>query len=287
MSRPPAEKVVIAYLHPGQVHGAFAECLNDLIVYDAAMQSRWDLARQAFAFMRDADGLVDGQDEAGFLAAKQARPGRILSGGGRLAVRAGSNLAGPRNGLVRTFLEYGQADWLWMVDSDMTFKPDIVERLLEHADPEAAPIVGGLCFGFDDQGDIQPTLFGLTGDPEHPQVTRYHAWPPDSMFQVEATGAACLLLHRSALITMRDIQIPARPGKRGFNDAFPWFQELEHDGQPVGEDIGFCWRAGVAGIPVHVNTGVQLGHIKDRELTMDAYLAQRGVLDSNRERVTA
>jgi hypothetical protein len=286
VTRPPREKVVIAYLHPGMVNGAFAECLNDLIVYDAAMQSRWDLARQAHTFLRDVDGLVDGMDEAAFLASRQARPGRILSGGGRLASRAGANLAGPRNGLVRKFLEYGAADWLWMVDTDMTFPPDTVERLLVNADPDAAPVVGGLCFGFDDKGDVQPTLFGLTGDPEHPQVIRYHAWPPDSMFQVEATGAACLLIHKSALQRMRDFRLPARPGKVGFNDAYPWFQELEHDGQPVGEDIGFCWRLGVMGIPLHVDTSVQLGHIKDRELNMDAYFAQRGLLDS-RERVSA
>ena len=30
-----------------------------------------------------------------------------------------------------------------------------------------------------------------------------------------------------------------------------------------------------------MNTAVQLGHIKDRELTMDAYLAQRGLMDDS------
>jgi hypothetical protein len=166
-----------------------------------------------------------------------------------------------------------------MVDSDMTFTPNIVEKLLEFADPEKAPIVGGLCFGFDDRGDIQPTLFDLVGEEKHPQVIRYREWPPDAMFQVSATGAACLLVHKSVFERIRDFQVPSRD-RPGFNDAFPWFQELEHDGQPVSEDIAFCWRAAIAGIPLYVNTAVQLGHIKDRELTMDAYLAQRGMLDS-------
>lgn len=238
--RDPSEKVVIAYLHPGLVHAGFMESVVDLLVYDTAFHKR------------------------------------IVKGGGRLATQSGANLSGPRNGLIRRFLEYGQADWLFMVDTDMTFRPDVVERLLEFADPESAPIVGGLCFGFDDKGDIQPTLFGLVGDEQHPQVIRYHEWPPEAMFQVAATGAACLLMHKSVLVRIRDAEIPGRPGRRGFNDAFPWFQELEHDGQPVSEDIGFCWRAGLLGIPVWVNTSVQLGHIKDRELTMDAYFAQRG-----------
>jgi hypothetical protein len=234
------EKVVLAYLHPGLVSGAFMESVLDLLVYDTAFHRR------------------------------------IVSGGGRLASQAGANLSAPRNGLIRRFLEYGQADWLWMVDSDMTFEPDTLERLLEFADPGQAPIVGGLCFGFDDKGDIQPTLFGLVGDELHPKVIRYHEWPPDSMWQVAATGAACLLIHKSALERMRDHVLPS--GQVGFNTAFPWFQETAHDGEPVSEDITFCWRASLIGIPVHVNTGVQLGHIKDQVLTMDRYFAQRGLL---------
>lgn len=242
MSRPVEEKVVVGYLSPTMRHAAFCEALLDLIVYDVAFHKR------------------------------------IVNGGGRISIQAGANLAGPRNSLVRRFLEYGKADWMLMLDTDMTFQPDLVEKLLEFADPEKAPIVGGLCFGFDDKGEIQPTLFGLVGDEANPQVIRYHEWPPESMFQVAATGAACLLIHKSVFERIRDVKLPSRNGKTGFNDAFPWFQETEHDGGPVSEDITFCWRAYQADIPVFVNTGVQLGHIKDRELTMDAYLAQRGML---------
>ena len=242
MSRPPEEKVVVGYLSPSTRHSAFCESLLDLIVYDVAFHQR------------------------------------IVNGGGRISIQAGANLAGPRNSLVRRFLEYGKADWLLMLDSDMTFTPDLCERLLEFADPEQAPIVGGLCFGFDDKGEIQPTLFGLVGEEDDPKVIRYHEWPPDAMFQVAATGAACLLIHKTVFERIRDVQPPSRNGRPGFNDAFPWFQETEHDGGPVSEDITFCWRAVQCGIPIYVNTAVQLGHIKDRELTMDAYFAQRGML---------
>lgn len=242
MSRPVEEKVVVGYLSPGTVHSAFMESMLDMLVYDVAFHRR------------------------------------IVDGGGRLAVQAGANLSAPRNSLVRKFLSYGKADWMLMLDSDMTFTPDLLERLLEFADPVEAPIVGGLCFGFDDKGEIQPTLFGLVGDEAAPQVIRYHEWPPDAMFQVAATGTACLLIHKSVFERIRDAEIPSRGGKRGFNDAFPWFQETAHDDSPVSEDITFCWRAGLLGIPIFVNTAVQLGHIKERELTMDAYLAQRGML---------
>lgn len=239
------EKVVVAYVRPRDVAGNFMESLLDLMMYD-------------FATYR-----------------------RITEGGGRLSYQAGPNLAAPRNEVVRKFLAYGKADWLFMVDTDMVFAPDTVERLLEHADPETAPIVGGLCFGLDDRGDIVPTMYGLDGDAENPaalDVTRFNEWPVDTMFQVVATGAACLLIHKSALERMRDFEHPNRPGKIGFNDAFPWFQELEHDGRPVSEDIAFCWRAGLLQIPVHVNTSVQIGHVKDRLLTMESYFLARGLL---------
>lgn len=239
------DKVVIAYLSPGLVQSAFMESVFDLIVYDFALHKR------------------------------------IVNGGGRLAAEAGANLAGPRNGLVKQFLAFGEADWLWMIDSDMTFAPDTLERLLEHADEDKAPIVGGLCFGFDENGEVQPTLYGLDGEAEdaaHMSVIRYHEWPPDTMFQVAATGAACLLIHKTALERIRDAELPNRVGERGFNPAFPWFQETEHDGSPVGEDITFCWRAGLLEIPVYVNTAVQVGHIKKRLLTMESYFLGRGLL---------
>lgn len=236
------EKVVLAYLHPGHVDGAFMESVLDLLVFDMSLHRR------------------------------------IVHGGGRLAVTAGTNVAGPRNELVRKFLDYGQAEWLWMVDSDMTFRPDTLERLLDQADPDKAPIVGGLCFGFDEHGDIQPTLFGLVGDEaEKAQFLRYHEWKPDCMWQVAATGGACLLIHKTALERMRDFTHPIT-GQRGFNEAYPWFQETAHGGRPVGEDITFCLRAAQAGIPVYVNTSVHLGHIKSRELNMDAYFIERGLL---------
>jgi len=242
--RDPNEKVVVAFLHPGVVESAFMESMINLLMYDVSLNKR------------------------------------IVHGGGWLGVQAGANLSGPHNGIVKQFLSYGAAEWLLMVDSDMTFSPDAVEKLLEYADPVEAPIVGALCFGFDDKGEVQPTLYGLDGDEndlEHMAVIRYHEWPPDSMFHVSATGTGCLLMHRTVFERMREFQVPSRP-QPGFNDAYPWFQETEHDGSPVGEDITFCWRAALMGIPTHVNTAVQCGHVKRRLLTVESYFLGRGLL---------
>lgn len=239
------EKVVIAYLHPGSVHGAFMESVLNLLVYDIAFHRR------------------------------------IVNGGGRLASQASCNLSGPRNTVVKQFLAYGQADWLWFVDTDMVFEPDTLERLLQHADPVDAPIVGGLCFALD-EGRVVPTLYDLVDDGRgSADVVRYDAWEPDAMMQVAATGTGCLLIHKSVLEKVRDFRPPGRPGQVGFNTAYPWFQETDHDGKPVGEDITFCWRAGLVGAPIYVNTAVHIGHVKERVLTAELY--RPPVLDRGQE----
>jgi hypothetical protein len=30
----------------------------------------------------------------------------------------------------------------------------------------------------------------------------------------------------------------------------------------MGEDLTFCMRAAAAGLPIHVHTGIQVGHVK-------------------------
>lgn len=234
--RDASEKVVYSYVRPTLVHGDWQESLLDLLDFDR----------------HGAQRIVR-----------------------RLGFRSSANLATGRNLIVKHFLEQSDAPWLWMLDTDMTFAPDTLERLLDHADPDAAPIVGGLCFGFDEAGDVQPTLFGLEPDPEAPddptrlQVTRYHDWKPESMYPVAGTGAACLLMHRAALERIRGAQ---------FSQAYPWFQELEHNGRAVGEDLGFCWRAIQCDIPIYVNTAVQVGHMKERCLTAETFYLSRGLL---------
>jgi GT2 family glycosyltransferase len=228
--------VVYGYLRPTMVHGDFQESLLDMLDFD------------------------------------RNTVGRIA---GRLGFRSSANLASGRNMIVKHFLESSDYGWLLMLDTDMVFAPNLVEMLLENAHPERAPIVGALCFGFDEAGDVQPTLFGLEQNPEHPDdpskllVTRHHDWTPEAMYPVAGTGAAALLMHRTALEKIR---------ADGYSTAFPWFQELEHDGRAVGEDLGFCFRAVQSGFPIFVNTAVQVGHMKERVLTAETFYLSRGIL---------
>lgn len=238
---PDKGKIVIGYCSPGAVYSRFHESMLNLQNYDDRFGHHiWN------------------------------------DGAGRIPFEASANISTARNAMCRLMLETA-ADWLWMVDTDMTFQPDILERLLINADPVTAPIVGGLCFGIED-GRLFPTMYDLGGTESKPEFIRYDKWPENAMMQVFATGAACLLIHRTALERIRDYEHPDRPGQQGFSPVYEWFQEREFGQTPMGEDVTFCFRAGIVGLPVYVDTGVQLGHVKRHTLTVDGYLTQRAML---------
>lgn len=178
-----------------------------------------------------------------------------------IAEYSSANVSTARNKVVDKFLDEHDAEWLWMIDTDMVFDPHTLEALLFNANGDKgagekwSPIVGGLCFAVN-EGTLEPTMYQLHQDADGELFTvRYSTYPQDCMFQVSATGAACLLIHRSVLEAMRDKHKPV--------SAYPYFQETQlGPTHAVGEDVTFCFRAGQLGFPIWVNTGVHIGHQK-------------------------
>lgn len=189
-----------------------------------------------------------------------------LTHGGHLAARhtlaCGPRIAAARNQLTKMMLEHpAKPDWLLMIDSDMCFPHDLVDRLLEVADPIDVPILGGLCFGGHPDGVVFPTIYRLRTENEDGQIMEtVHDYPPNELVVCDATGAACLLVHRDVLETMEKRLPPGHP--------MPWFAESVHmpagakKGIEFGEDWHFCMQARAAGFPIHVHTGIELTHVK-------------------------
>ena len=169
---------------------------------------------------------------------------------------SGPNISGPRNLIVREFLDSYTAPWLLMLDTDMVIAPDALDRLISAADPAGRPLLGALCFSQNAGGEPFSTMYEMTRkDSGELAFHRLATWPENQCVRVSATGAACLLMHRDALKSIE---------KHAKDPAAPWFRESAV-GAPLalmGEDMTFCLRAGMAGIPVHVHTGVQAGHMK-------------------------
>jgi hypothetical protein len=197
--------------------------------------------------------------------------GRIMGTSGPLMVTCGTNmLVESRNLATRRWLDDTPHEWLWFIDTDMGFTPDTVDRLVDAADPAERPVVGALCFGAremsgDGMGGRRimpaPTLYTPATDLQG-QVgftTRWH-FPDNTLVQVAGTGAACLLIHRTAAEKIR----------AQYGDT--WWDPVKYpDGRWVSEDLSFCWRLSMLGIPLFVHTGVKTTHHKQVWIGADDY----------------
>jgi GT2 family glycosyltransferase len=176
-----------------------------------------------------------------------------------LTYASGPNISTPRNLVVDEFLRKYDAPWLLMCDTDMVFNGSAQDRLIAAADPVERPIVGALCFS-PAAGEVRPTMSEITQKESGALgFVHWETWPEDTCVKVSATGTGFLLMHRAALETV---------AAHSRDAAAPWFRETPV-GAPLtlmGEDMTFCLRAAAAGIPVHVHTGVQVGHMKPEML---------------------
>lgn len=182
-----------------------------------------------------------------------------------------NSLVEGRNLAVSHFLDKTSAEWLFMVDTDMGFRPEALETLLLAADPDIRPVVGGLCFamkhmGSDGKGGYKirpvPTLFawGQKEGQGRGFANRFR-YPPDTLTQVAGTGAAFILMHRSALDAVR-----AQYGDH-------WYDFIHYeDGVQVSEDLSLCYRLGSVGKPIYVHTGVSVSHHKELWLDENSYV---------------
>lgn len=227
--------VAVAFLDDDTWSACFGMSYRDLIVHDLAGPQRMS-------------------PQGAFLEL------RMLTGSGGIPTN--------RNRAVGAFLDMTPAEWLWFIDTDMGFEPDTVDRLVKAADPQLRPVMAGLCFAGLRTGrptaatmraarvGIRPTLYetvevgGEVGF--NPRVD----YPRDQVVQVDGTGAACLLIHRSAAEAVRARYGPA------------WFDPIIHPtgdkGAPrtFSEDLSFCVRLRACDIPVHVDTSVKTTHHK-------------------------
>jgi GT2 family glycosyltransferase len=180
-----------------------------------------------------------------------AGPRRIA--GRRIHILAGGGgIDQARNDMVARFLAM-DADWLLMVDADMVWKPGDLDALFAAADPMGRPILGALCFGarFDDSNVFPAMLM----DDGNGGLYRLENYPRNQIVRVTATGAAFLLVHRRVFEHMAEHFPPNRP------KVFFAISYLAN-GERIGEDVHWCLQAGRLGFPIHVHTGVCVGHGK-------------------------
>lgn len=180
--------------------------------------------------------------------------------------QSGPHLALGRNQIVRKFLS-GDCDYLLMVDSDMEFTPENVDQLLA----DDLPLVAGTCYSTFG-GNQWPAVFHSCNDSVGKRTMRpimgwNDGWPnypstdsPPSgiqpLIEVEAVGAAFMMLRRDTLVKMAE----------RYEEPMPWFAEDIRDGVPYGEDLSLCLRLTDMGGSIYVDRRVQIGHYKTVKL---------------------
>lgn len=191
--------------------------------------------------------------------------GRVMRGGW-CAIHAGTGgLVEARNMAVESFLKDRIGEWMFWIDTDMGFAPDVIDRLLEAADPVARPIVGALCYSLREEDPdgmggyrtrLTPTIYDWMHEGDHKGFGVRWQYARNTLVQCNGTGSACILIHRSVFE-----KIEAKNGKI-------WYSRITNPttGHLIGEDLSFCMRAGLCEVPVYVHTGVQASHAKTRWL---------------------
>lgn len=187
---------------------------------------------------------------------------------GALSRRAGSGgIADARNFLTREFLN-SESEWLLFIDADMGFPPYALHRMLGAAlNDGLKPIIGGLCFalstvGYDEDTqaetrEVFPTI-GVWDRNDQNEIIGFKyvlQWDRGAVIQVDMTGAAMLLIHRTVFEKIGTggwwAPIDAPEGAHD-RDCIPRFSE----------DVSFFIRASEAGFKPWLDTNVRTSHDK-------------------------
>lgn len=172
-----------------------------------------------------------------------------------------------RNEIIRKL----EKDWLFFMDSDQTFPPDCLMRLLSWD----LPIVSGLYFkspgkpvphvykyAYNDghhqyQGLIDPIGRYLSRFAEQlkGQVAIVLPGKREDLIECDGIGVGCLLVHRRVFQAIEP----------------PWFKYNEDAN--VGEDFYFCRKVQEAGFKIYVDPGVVCGHREKTFVGAEHFLA--------------
>lgn len=195
--------------------------------------------------------------------------GRFDLAGAGSRIRSGPRIARSRNVNIEAF-KRSDAEWMWSLDTDMVWKPDALERLLEVAHWKDRPIVGGWCYAEYNDGRIRPTIYRVAESGQVVSIEMPADFKYDKVVACDATGAAFILIHRSVIEKMEDTYPPPHI----------WYQEtvlpvIDDAPQDVGEDITFCLRARALGFPILVDARIRIGHVKAGVIDHEVYMQQQ------------
>jgi hypothetical protein len=177
-----------------------------------------------------------------------ARPDRIEY----LTAHGGGDLANRREYQVEAALKLG-CTHIWLIDGDMDFPNDILIRLFGLL-KQGADLAGGLCYrGYP---PYDPIARHLT---EKRNMAPYRDFHFGDIIEPKGTGTACLLVKSEVFE-----KVPR-----------PWFSIIRDDKDPLkitqSLDMYFTERATELGFKLWIDTGEDVGHLKEIGINRDFY----------------
>ena len=169
-----------------------------------------------------------------------------------------------RNCLTDTFLK-GPTEYLFWMDSDMTFPPDTLVKLFDVMEKKEAKVTTGVYY--QRKGENMPCIWSRGEQVESGELTgmatkkglenkysgSFLVISPDKKepFEVHAAGFGCVLVHRSVFEMMDR----------------PWFQFINNI---CSEDFYFFVKVHELGFKVWADPTIDLGHIGDAPVVTKA-----------------
>lgn len=148
----------------------------------------------------------------------------------------GGDWCGARNTLVKTLLD-SEHEWLWYMDDDHAFAPDLLLKLLRHDLPLVVPVCLTRSAPF-----APVTYTERIQDPVSPRYLPVYLpeQEADGLVELVAGGSAGMLIHRTVFEALEE----------------PWFEY-----GIASEDLMFCDRAVEAGFTLYCDLSARLGHL--------------------------
>ncbi len=174
------------------------------------------------------------------------------------------NIASIRNSIALQAVE-SDCTHLLMMDTDQTYPPDTIDKLLAHARNGLDIVCGKVHRRY---APFDPIL--LRGEATKLTMVSDEEWTKNPLIEVDATGGACMMLNTRIF---KEMETP------WFEDKF--YDKVEWDGsiqkRPIGEDIGFFLKAKKLGYKVFVDTTIKIGHLGLLEITEEVYFLHKAL----------
>lgn len=176
--------------------------------------------------------------------------------GCELMVQKNTLIYDARNRIAGSAIQRG-FDYVFWVDSDMSFQTDAMTMLLQDAE-QGCHFVSGLYF--TRHKPIMPSLFKdvVYRRMENGKLESHgdvmDKYPKNALFETAGSGFACVVTSVQLLYDIwQKFGAPFTPLER------------------LGEDIGFCWKAAQCGYKLYADSRVKVGHVGEYTYTEKDY----------------